>query len=63
MGLTAAQKPQVFFPETPDKPQLAERLLTKNQGNAGPLQHLLPVTLYLNLAPLSLGHLKKKQSS
>lgn len=55
MGLTAAQKPQVFSPQTPDKPQLAERLLTKNQGNAAPLHHLLPITLYSNLAPLSLG--------
>ena len=54
-ALTASQKPQVFFPETPDKPQLAERLLTKNQGHTAPLHHLLPVTLYLNLALLSLG--------
>lgn len=44
MGLTAAQKPQVFFPETPDKPQLAERLLTKNQDNGAPL-HLSSSTL------------------
>lgn len=55
MGLTATQKPQVFFLEKPDKPQLAERLLTKNQGNAAPLHHLLPVTLHLNLHPLSPG--------
>lgn len=55
MGLTATQKPQVFFLEKPDKPQLAERLLTKNQGNTAPLHHLLPVTLHLNLHPLSPG--------
>lgn len=54
-GTDGCTKPQVFFPETPDKLQLAERLLTKNQGNATPLHHLLPVTLYLHLAPLSLG--------
>lgn len=37
MELTAAQKPQVFFPEIPGKPQLAEHLLTKNQDNGAPL--------------------------
>ena len=43
-GPMAAQKPQVFSPETPDKPQLAlECPLTKNQGDAAPLHHLLPV--------------------
>lgn len=44
-----------FSSGKPDKPQLAERLLTKNQGNAAPLHHLLPVTLHLNLPPLSPG--------
>lgn len=53
-GMTSPQKPQVFFPETPDKPQLAEHLLTKNRGNAAPLHQLLPVTLLLEPALFSL---------
>lgn len=53
-GMTTQQKPQVFFPETPDKPQLAEHLLTKNRGNAAPLHQLLPVTLLLEPALFSL---------
>lgn len=59
--MTAEQKPEVFFPptETPDKPQLAQHLLTKSKPKAALLHQLLPVRLHLKLDPLLLT-LKKR---